>query len=464
MISEAKANEILSSGGDERIKLDEKGLNSHHLTPISPFPQLNRGTCTCSVIAKERISEVDGYYNDYLSKGHQAYRDSVESEMFEVLNLDRDYDIFFAPSGTDLCYFPMLFSHLLQDPKKGLLNVVTNIDELGRGVKLAYSGELYFNENHIIKETGPLTENSFTKNIQTKFIQAREDDGTTRQKAQILRDTILGNQDEYNVVLNLNVCSKSGIVDDLTIIDELKDVPHLYIIVDCCQFRNDRLLLQKLLDMNCMIMITGSKFFSAPPFCAAMVTPKSIGDELNKIDADYQVPELFRKIFAQSDIPNRLEVFKSKFHDVENPGLFTRWKVALNDMRGFFEIEDQGTEIIQSWGEHVSNYIAQSPYFEIMPKCERNFKSIISFKVKSQKTGEFLDYEELKEVRKHLLTNIYERNGGKTKLIIGQPVKYNGGAFLRVALGARNILNYLIGDLPFEEDEFIIDKITELVD
>lgn len=464
MISEEKANELLSSGGDERIVLDENKLNSHHLTPISPFPQLNRGTCTCSVIAKERISEVDGYYNDYLKNGHQAYRDSVEQDMFDILNLDRSYDIFFAPSGTDLCYFPMLFAHLLQDPNKGLLNVVTNIDELGRGVKLAYSGELYFKENHIIKATGELKENNFHKNLETQFIQAREDDGTTTPKAKIIRDTILGNQDKYNVVLNLNVCSKSGIVDDLSIIDELKNVPNLYIIVDCCQFRNDRLLLQKLLDMNCMIMITGSKFFSAPPFCAAMITPSSIGNDLNKLDLEYEVPELFRKIFTQSDIPNRLANFKSKFHDVENPGLFTRWKVALADMRGFFEVEDQGTEIIQKWGAHVSDYISKSPYFEIMPKCERNFKSIISFKVRNPKTGTFLDYDELREVRKQLLTNIYERNGGKTKVIIGQPVKYNGGAFLRVALGARNILNYLIGDLPFEEDEFIIDKITELVD
>jgi hypothetical protein len=465
VISELEANKLLSSGGDERIKLDKDGLNTQHLSPISPFPQLNRGTCTCSVIAKERIPEVDFYYNEYKKIGYQAYRDSVENKLVETLDLDRDYDVYFAPSGTDLCYYPMLFSHLLQDKSKKLFNIATNIDELGRGVKLAYSGYLYFEENQIIDKYGPIKENNYAETINTKFLKARENDGETKETAKLLFDTITKNQNDYNVVLNLNVCSKSGIVDDLNIIEELKDVPNLYIIVDCCQFRNSRLLIQKLLDLNCMVMITGSKFFSAPPFSAALIAPKHFGNDILKLGSEIKIPELFTKIFLQSDFPNHLTNLKSQFHDMENVGFFTRWKIALEDMSQFFKVEEKGNEIIGLWNSHVTNYIQSLPeYFEIMPKCERNFKSIISFKVKSANSTEFLDYEELKKIRKHLLTNVYEREGGKTKLIIGQPVKYEGGAFLRVALGARNILNYLIGDLPFEEDEFIIDKIKELVE
>lgn len=60
---------------------------------------------------------------------------------------DKDiFDIFYAPSGSDLCYFPLIFSKLLY-PDKDICNLVTCPEELGSGSRLASQGKYYFDLN-----------------------------------------------------------------------------------------------------------------------------------------------------------------------------------------------------------------------------------------------------------------------------------------------------------------------------
>ena len=62
-----------------------------------------------------------------------------------------DFDIFYAPSGSDLCYFPIMFSRII-NPDKKIFSVVTCPEELGTGSNTAIKGEYFFGKKKIKEE------------------------------------------------------------------------------------------------------------------------------------------------------------------------------------------------------------------------------------------------------------------------------------------------------------------------
>ena len=58
------------------------------------------------------------------------------------VNSLNDFDIFYAPSGSDLCYFPIMFSRII-NPDKKIFSVVTCPEELGTGSNTAIKGEYF---------------------------------------------------------------------------------------------------------------------------------------------------------------------------------------------------------------------------------------------------------------------------------------------------------------------------------
>ncbi|SAY46840.1 hypothetical protein KRIGEM_03199 [Komagataeibacter rhaeticus] len=47
-------------------------------------------------------------------------------------------------------------------------------------------------------------------------------------------------------------------------------------VVDACQARLDPLRVRAYLDMGWMVMVTGSKFCTGPPFCGALLLPAGV--------------------------------------------------------------------------------------------------------------------------------------------------------------------------------------------
>ena len=66
-------------------------------------------------------------------------------KLIDVNSLN-DFDIFYAPSGSDLCYFPIMFSRII-NPDKKIFSVVTCPEELGTGSNTAIKGEYFFGTN-----------------------------------------------------------------------------------------------------------------------------------------------------------------------------------------------------------------------------------------------------------------------------------------------------------------------------
>ncbi|MEY5041565.1 MAG: hypothetical protein RLZZ414_1113, partial [Bacteroidota bacterium] len=268
----------------------------------------------------------------------------------------------------------------------------------------------------------------------------------------------------HNLIVNLNICSKSGIADDLAILNDLQNYNNKLVVVDCCQFRNDRELLNDLLAKDCMVMITGSKFFGAPPFCAALLVPQNIQNQIIEKSNNHFIPDFFTRIFSKEMLPESLPFLQNQFYSMNCNGLFMRWKIALEVMEKYFKFGNATNEVINDWNNVVSTYLEKNnTIFEVMPVCIRNFNSIVSFRIKSPYTNEYYSKDKLIEIRNYLVLENALYNNESVKISIGQPVEFENGSFLRVAIGAKNIIDIIENQDSFDADIFILDQIKNKV-
>ena len=224
--------------------------------------------------------------------------------------------------------------------------------------------------------------------------------------------------------------------------------------------RTTQKLINKLLRLNCMVMLTGSKFYQAPPFCGALLVPKSISSKLVNIE-DFAV-EPFLKIFSTSDIPINHPKLRSKFRNSENYGTLLRWEAAISEMKllSFFG-EDMVAMSVDKWSAFISSQLQiKRNYFELMPDHQLTDKSIVSFNVKHS-DGSLLSYEELRVLYFNICAK--ERNDffDFKKIIIGQPVRCDNKSFMRLALGSYNIRMLKANDFDLQYDKKLISIIIK---
>ena len=148
------------------------------------------------------------------------------------------------------------------------------------------------------------------------FIAARDKQGNVADHKKAIRKIIKDNLGKP-IIGNLVFGSKSGIMDDLNIIDEFPD--GVMWVVDMCQFRADRQLIHELITKGVMLMVTGSKFFQAPPFCGALLVPKTITSALSSLDASPAA--VFGKLFTKYDFPHSLTGIREQLPDFQKLGI-----------------------------------------------------------------------------------------------------------------------------------------------
>jgi hypothetical protein len=180
------------------------------------------------------------------------------------------------------------------------------------------------------------------------------------------------------IIGNLVFGSKSGIKDDLAIIDEFKE--GIMWVVDMCQFRTDRKLIYELISKGAMISITGSKFYQAPPFCGALLVPKYWSEKIK--DKDASILETYNSLFTSYDYPLEFEKMRKNLPEFKNIGLRLRWEIALCEMESFLAFpQEKSNALIRRWNQVVIGRLAQSDLFRLMPDIELTNDSIISFMV-----------------------------------------------------------------------------------
>ena len=457
MVGKKEIAQVLTEGCDERVHIiPETGLNKYHLNPVEYERLLQRGSCTANLLTRRSHGVAKAFLGKYdeLSYEHLLETQSARLKSLVGSEFNDPFDIYFAPSGSDLVYYPLMFQMMI-NPDKKLINVVSCPEELGSGSKFASETRFYANYNqfgeHIVKGDFVDPENK----SEVHYLDARDEDGNILDRTKEIRKIIAANP-EASVVGSLVFGSKSGIKDDLDVIDPESDTMW---VVDLCQFRVDPKLIHELLEKGVMVMLTGSKFFQAPPFCAAMLVPRKWSEKLSDLDASIIKP--YGKLFSAYDVPFFMQNMRDQLPARENKALRLRWEIALDEMEAYRYWSTKETDdIITRWATGVMSRLETSNYFKLMPDQLKTNMSIISFQVWVGDNA--LDNAQLKDLFKAITTSTHEGfEGGFNKVFFGQPVQYGSKSFIRLAIGAYTVRAFLEKDAVDLHNDYRVIEIIE---
>ena len=434
-ISQEELLKILTSGCDERIFLrEETQANKYHLNPINFSGLFHRGSCTCGTLTPFGEEVAKEFAQSYTESG---YNDILKSQTKRLQSLLRQTDedqfhVYYGPSGSDLMYFPLLFQAII-NPGKSIINIVSCPEELGSGSKAAANGEYYSKWNQF-GESIPMGEKVSDLLISdVRFLPARAINGAVLDRKKAIRE-LIERYPSQPLIGNLVFGSKSGIKDDLDIIDEFPE--GVMWVVDMCQFRTDRMLIHDLINKNVMIMVTGSKFYQAPPFCGALLVPKKWSEAMSSLPAG--AASGLSRLFSASDIPVAMPGIRERLKDYKNQGLRMRWEIALREMEEYVSHDPaDANALIRRWNQVVIGRLAQSDTFRLMPDIELTNDSIVSFMVLSK--GKILNNIELKKLFNELILSRHEGLVDSDRVFIGQPVQYGEKSFIRLAIGSYSV-------------------------
>jgi len=449
---------LLTSGCDERILFKNgSNYNNYFMNPFNSSGLISRGSCTCGSLNPETFDVLN---NIRISQFENAFDETVRTQAKELKALfhlpgKHDFEIFFAPSGSHLVYYQLLFSALLY-PENQPINFLTCPEELGSGTQIAAHGKYFSGLNQFGESISK--DSNISENINPKVIMlpARDNKGRIADNRSKLKQLILKYKNNPKIV-SLVFGSKSGIEDNLFIIDEI-DAENTLWTVDLCQFRNKKDLINNLLSKGYILLITGSKFYQAPPFCGALLVPKEI---CNRLAASNAAPaKEFYNIFSKYDIPECLPEIRSNLRDYKNLGLHLRWQCALHEMVEYDKMgEEKNYSMILKWNEFINKTLNDSPYFDLMPDMELTNKTIISFRLK--KNGYYFDNSELKNLFRNIVSKNHPEIDSFDRVFIGQPVKYETGSFLRLAISSFNVRQFIKNNNTDFNNDLKIIKIIE---
>ena len=455
---------VLTSGCDERVFLrPSSNANKYHLNPVEFENLLQRGSCTCNLLTPDGFEVATRYLKEYDSCDYATMTQGQATRLQQLFqhpdNESSHFEVVFGPSGSDMMYVPSLFQTMFQpEPGTEIVNIVTCPEELGSGSRPAAEVKYYAAYNQKgegIDLNGSVCNGNGKPEIKTKcyYLDARDQEhGSVLERATEVTQMVTTHISTSPVIVNLVFGSKSGIEDELSMIDSLQakfgtDFKKLMFCVDMCQFRSDVSLLHELISKNVMIMITGSKFYQAPPFCGALLVPTSIASALSS-DCQHaaSMAGMYQDIFSAHDFPSAyMKGIAAHLQPFENKGLRTRWEVALDEMTKFQQVPEAVSKAaIARWRQVVIGRLAQTDTFKVMPNVNDTSASIVSFQV-LRRDGTSLDKAACQSLFDKLALNHQTGlENDYTKVFIGQPVAFGKHAFIRLAIGSYSLRQMML--------------------
>lgn len=480
------AERLLTQGGDNRLLVDpDTGLNNYGCSP-KPRPwAVTFASCTASSISDSGYFAAETLRQELLLNAFRhgladAVLDEADRsrrEIVRVLSLDNipGTETILTSSGTDSELIALSFT--LGGHDKRVTNIVMAPDEVGSGTVPAAGGRHFDSLTPMGAgvEPGTPIEGMDVERVEVVKIPVREETGEPIDSAVVDRrvsDVIEREcKDGGRVLLHLLDSSKTGVggpgIEAVRALRR-RHGAQLQVLVDAAQMRASRRSLRGYLEDGFMVLITGSKFFTGPPFSSALVIPMATA---HQIDLLPPFPEGFADYTTQSDFPNRWRALAAGIPDRPNIGLLLRWKAALWEMTAFSAVPRANQhDTVKRFLTRVIGEIQRNPLLEFVsaPALDRlemsteaswdQIQTIYSFFVKRMnadgRAAVPLTHDEAKLAYRWLNMDIAaflpdgasheERYVAGVRCHIGQPVRIykKGGRWysaLRIAVGARLI-------------------------
>ena len=281
---------LLVAGGDSRLVLDRAtGLNRYG-TVARPRPEaVHFSSSTASSVSDYGFMLADllrrelvlAAVHDRLAVDELRRRmtDAVSGRLAGLIGIGpAEADLVLAPSGSDTELLAVMLALAAAD--EPLTNVLIAPEETGRAVALAGAGR-YFDD--LAGSGAPVRKGEAAwpgRAIDVVQVAIRAPDGRPRPNAAIeaeLRTLVAAELGRgRRVLLHMLACSKTGIsAPSAGCIAELAALApeRVDVVVDACQMRTPFAQIARWVRRGWMIQLSGSKFFTGPPFSGALSVP-----------------------------------------------------------------------------------------------------------------------------------------------------------------------------------------------
>lgn len=374
------ADELMETGGDIRLARDpQTGLNGYGCSHRPRPWAITFASSTASSSSERGYIAADKARlatTALLLRGEARRRaisaciGSARRGIAKVFGLSAGEDVILAASGTDTELLALALAHL-SGADTPILNILIAPEETGRGVPMAARG-LHFAVDtalgcNVSFET-PIE--GFRADTSLANIPLRTPAGDVRPAAEIeaqiesvLAQALAAGQ---RVILHGLDLSKTGLLAPTPVfLERLRETYGMAfdIVLDACQARLSPASIQTYLALDAIVLVTGSKFFTGPPFAGAALLSQRVAARLQS----GELPAGLGAYFNRAEFPARSRAAKN-LPDDGNYGLALRWHAALAEMKAFFHVApDKRAQILQKFAEAVVQGVAATKGLRLLP-------------------------------------------------------------------------------------------------
>jgi len=466
---------LMATGGDIRLRTDPETLLNGYGCSHRPRPwAITFASSTASSVSERGYMAADAarLRARRMALEEQGERAAIKACLGEVrealarlLRLEAGTEIVLSASGTDAELLALAMTHIGGDGDAPICNILIAPEETGRGVPLAARG-LHFAVDTALGakvEPGMLID-GFRPDTRLCTIAVRDGDAQLKAIEAIeadIRDAV-----QYaiargeRVLLHALDLSKTGILAPRpSLLGELRRIygGKFDIVVDACQTRLSPSSIGQYLALDAVVLITGSKFFTGPPFSGAALIPSRIASRLVR----NKIPAGLTAYYSQNDFFPGCPA-ATMLQPGGNIGMALRWHAALAEMQALYDVPTENcAAIFESFGQTVRAAVSARPRFALLPTPDpirdvreepwERMISIFTFVIIDSRPGQhFLEFEKMHALYRWLNADLsgilpHERLAASRICHIGQPISLlnkNGvkpfGA-LRISAGARLI-------------------------
>ncbi|AQS85745.1 MAG: hypothetical protein ABF876_09055 [Acetobacter aceti] len=410
---------LMASGGDARLQLDPRSGLNHYGCSHRPRPwAATFASSTASSVSERGFAAAERVriqlqrallYDCSHSTLLETAR-NVRNRLARYYGLPDGERVILAPSGTD-CELAALAIAEMNPAHKPVTNILIAPEETGRGVPLAAAGCHFATDTahspHVprgncIEGFGSIAADAVEE------VRLRNPDGsevdeailTEECRTHVERATRAGR----HVLLHQLDLSKTGLLaPNETALEAFskKFGQDCDIVVDACQARLMPSRIGGWVQAGRAVMVTGSKFFTGPPFCGALLLPEAWRSRL-----DHGVLPAGLKAYAGcGEWPECAATHN--LSEAVNHGLILRWTAALAEMEALASVPPLETRWrLERFLSGVREAMAQcpdillldtpTPVRAVLPESWDDMTTILSFLVRapdSNDTDAFIPLE-----------------------------------------------------------------------
>ncbi len=461
---------LMQTGGDARLSVDPAtGLNGYGCSHRPRPWAVTFASSTASSSSERGYGGAEAMRQQILRAtlgGNDAVAgalDAIRAEIAALYGLPHGSLVALAPSGTDGELFATAVAQLHPDGLP-LTVVLVAPEETGSGVPLAAAGRHFAADTArgVAVVRGGTVE-GFRADTRVETVTLRDPAGHVRPPADVtaecgrIADAAVAAG--RRVLLHRVDVSKTGLLapdcDGLKAI-QARHRGQVDVVVDACQARLSAGRVRSYLAQGWMVLLTGSKFLTGPPFAGAAVFPAAMAERFS----GQSLPAGLRDYSGRAEWPPALPAAAALLPG-GNAGLALRWAAALAELRAFDAVGNIAKHYaVAHFTARVCHALRASSDFHLIevPPLRRGsvprwdeLRTILSFAIRHPETGGWMDCDTARRVYTWLNADLSpllpDSAGAELRRLAhrrfhsGQPAKLalagQEAGVLRVSVGAR---------------------------